>query len=121
MDGFSSLAGSSPPAPSGPSSEDEVKKVQDDQMRRDLMATILDSAARERLSRIALVSPERSKQIESILVRMVQSGQIRGRMSEEQLINLLDQMEQVQGKSLNNKPAIVYQRRKGLDEDDFDF
>lgn len=44
------------------------------------------------VSRIALVSPERAKQIEEILLRMAQSGQLRGRVSEEQLIGFLDQV-----------------------------
>lgn len=48
------------------------------------------------VSRIALVSPERSKQIETILIRMAQSGQLRGRVSEAQLIDLLDQASRVQ-------------------------
>lgn len=44
------------------------------------------------VSRIALVSPARSQQIESILLRMAQTGQLRGRVNEEQLINLLEQV-----------------------------
>lgn len=44
------------------------------------------------VARIALVSPERAQQIEAILLRMVQAGQLRGRVSEEQLIGLLDQV-----------------------------
>lgn len=95
--------------------EDESKrKVQEDDMRRDMMATILDTGARERcshnlplfasyhsyslfnvpwtVSRIALVSPERSRQIETIIMRMAQSGQLRERVSEKQLIDLLDQV-----------------------------
>ncbi|KAF9456452.1 PDCD5-related protein [Collybia nuda] len=97
--------------------EDEAKRVQEEQMKRDLMATVLDTAARERLSRIALVSPNRSKQIEGILVKMVQSGQLRGRVTENQLIELLEQMEEAQGKSATRKSNIVYQRRKDLDDD----
>jgi len=89
-------------------------------MRRDLLATVLDTAARERLSRIALVSPDRSKQIETILLRMAQSGQLKSRVTEEQLIDLLNQMEQAEGKTRVQKPTIVYHRRKGL-EDDLDF
>jgi len=91
-------------------------------MRRDLLATVLDSAARERLARIALVSPERSRQIETILLRMAQSGQLRGRVGEEQLIGLLEQVEETQAKAGAKKGAIVFQRRKEVDEDDdFDF
>jgi len=63
-----------------------------DQMRRDILATVLDSGARERLSRIALVSPQRSGQVEAILVRMAQSGQLRGKVTEEALIGLLQQV-----------------------------
>jgi len=101
------------------SDEDKAKKEQEEQMRRDLLATVLDTAARERLSRIALVSPERSKQIETILLRMAQTGQLRGRVSEEQLIGLLDQMENAKGQAGATKSTIVYHRRKGFD--DFDF
>jgi programmed cell death protein 5 len=44
------------------------------------------------VSRIALVSPDRSKQIETILLRMAQSGQLKNRVTEEQLIDLLNQV-----------------------------
>ncbi|KAJ6500551.1 PDCD5-related protein [Mycena sanguinolenta] len=102
--------------------EDEAaKRAQEEQMRRDVMATVLDTAARERLSRIALVSPERSKQIEGILMRMVQSGQLRGKVTENQLIDLLEQMEDAQSsKAASRKSNIVFQRRRDPD-DDFDF
>ncbi|RDB21255.1 Programmed cell death protein 5 [Hypsizygus marmoreus] len=110
------------------SGEDEAKRVQEEQMRRDLISTVLDTAARERLSRIALVSPERSKQIEGILVRMAQSGQLRGRVTENQLIELLEQVRDtcdfwmfihVLIDSLERWKKLRYQRRKDLD-DDFD-
>ncbi|KAF8191399.1 PDCD5-related protein, partial [Mycena galopus ATCC 62051] len=101
--------------------EEAAKRAQEEQMRRDVMATVLDTAARERLSRIALVSPERSKQIEGILMRMVQSGQLRGRVTENQLIDLLEQMEDAKGgQTASKKSTIVFQRRKDPD-DDFDF
>ncbi len=44
------------------------------------------------VARISLVSPDRSRQIESILLRMAQTGQLRGRVSEAQLIELLEQV-----------------------------
>jgi len=103
----------------GGTNEELAKRAQEEQMRRDLMATVVDPAARERLSRIALVSPERASQIEGIIARMAQSGQLRGRLTENQLIELLDQLESSGGKSSAQKPAIVYHRRKDPD-DDFD-
>lgn len=60
------------------------------------MAMVIHAPARSYdiapVSRIALVSPERSRQIEGILVRMAQSGQLRGKVSEEQFIELLEQV-----------------------------
>lgn len=44
------------------------------------------------MARIALVTPDCSRQIESILARMAQTGQLRGRVSEAQLIDLLQQV-----------------------------
>ncbi|KAG8932920.1 hypothetical protein FRC03_000056 [Tulasnella sp. 419] len=93
------------------------QRQQEEQMRRDLLATVLDTSARERLSRIALVRPALSTQIESILLRMAQTGQLKGRVTEQQLIGLLEQAEEAQAKSAPKK-TIVYQRRKDLDDDD---
>ncbi|KAF8590469.1 hypothetical protein K439DRAFT_1403538 [Ramaria rubella] len=103
------------------SGEDTAKRDAEEQMRRDLLATVLDSAARERLARIALVSPTRSHQVEGILLRMAQTGQLRGRVSEEQLIGLLQQADEVQTSSTAKKGAIVYQRRQEDDDDDWSF
>jgi Double-stranded DNA-binding domain len=44
------------------------------------------------VARIGLVSPERSRQIEGILLRMAQTGQLRGKVNEQQLIDLLEQV-----------------------------
>lgn len=47
------------------------------------------------MSRIALVRPERAKGIEQLLMRMAQGGQLRGKVSEDQLIGVLDQVSRV--------------------------
>lgn len=44
------------------------------------------------VARIALVSQDRARQIEAILLRMAQTGQLRGRVTEEQLIDLLEKV-----------------------------
>jgi len=100
--------------------QDAEKRQKEDQMRRDLLATVLDSSARERLSRIALVNPSLSGQMEGILLRMAQSGQLRSRVTEAQLVGLLEQAEEAQAKS-NPKKTISYQRRKVYDDEDDDF
>lgn len=47
-----------------------------------------------KVSRIGLVKPQKARQITDLLIRMAQSGQIRGRITEDQLIGLLDQVDQ---------------------------
>ncbi|KAG9318190.1 PDCD5-related protein [Chiua virens] len=118
MEGVSQLPQGLQPQAGQANAEEQAQKEAEETMRRDMLATVLDTAARERLSRIALVSPERSRQIEGILVRMAQSGQLRGKVSEEQLIELLEQMEEAQNKTGTKKTTIKYQRRPDFDDDD---
>jgi len=104
----------------GRSNEQEQEERQKElEMKRDMLATILDSNARERLARIAIVNPKLSGQIEAIIFRTAQSGQLRARMTEEQLIALLEQAEEVHSKSASNS-TISFQRRKAVVDDDFD-
>lgn len=49
------------------------------------------------VSRISLVKPQKAQGITNLLIQMAQSGQIRQRVNEEQLIGLLEQVEQAQG------------------------
>lgn len=45
------------------------------------MAQILSPEARERLARIRIVKEEKARGVEEMLIRMAQSGQIRGKVS----------------------------------------
>ncbi|KAJ2931327.1 hypothetical protein H1R20_g5654, partial [Candolleomyces eurysporus] len=104
----------------GQEDEERAKRAADEQqLRRDLLAQILDSGARERLSRISLVSQQRAQEIEGILLRMAQGGQLRTKVTEPQLIDLLDQLEGGKDGTKAKKSTIIYQRRKDFD-DDFD-
>lgn len=47
---------------------------------------------------------------------MARSGQIQQKVSEEQLVQLLDQISQQESKS--TQPKIVYTKRRSDDEDD---
>ncbi|KDN44732.1 DNA-binding TFAR19-related protein [Tilletiaria anomala UBC 951] len=102
----------------GPSDE---QLAQQEEMMREMLSKILDTDARERLSRIALVKPQKSQAITDLLLRMAQSGQLRQRVTEDQLIGLLDQVDQSQSGA--NEPKITFTRKKQMvadDDDDFD-
>ncbi|KAI8910316.1 PDCD5-related protein [Gorgonomyces haynaldii] len=57
----------------------EQEKPEEDEMRRTILASILDNSARERLARISIVKQDKARQVEEMLIRMAQSGQIRGK------------------------------------------
>ncbi|PWN48393.1 DNA-binding TFAR19-related protein [Violaceomyces palustris] len=100
----------------------EDQMAQQEEMKRQMLSRILDGRARERLSRIALVKPQKSKAITDLLIRMAQSGQVRQTITEDQLIGLLDQVDHQQGGA--NEPKITFTRKKSsaVEEDqDSDF
>lgn len=71
----------------------ELCDNQEEDMKRDMLSQLLLPEARERLSRIQLVRPQRAEQITGLLARMAQAGQLRGRVTEEQLVDVLNQVE----------------------------
>ncbi|GAA5841750.1 hypothetical protein JCM3766R1_005169 [Sporobolomyces carnicolor] len=111
-------------APGAAGGEDQAAKMaaEEEQMRT-IMRQILSNEARER----RLVKPERARAIEQLLMRMAQGGQLRGRVSEEQLIDVLDQVEAMEkgqsgagGSGSGSKSAgkITFTRKSAYDSDD---
>lgn len=87
------------------------------EMRANILAQILSGPARERLARVALVKPTRARQAEEILIQQAQTGQLRQKLDENQVVALLDQLAQ------HSQPAnkVIYDRRASTDDDgDFD-
>ncbi|PLW22148.1 hypothetical protein PCASD_12260 [Puccinia coronata f. sp. avenae] len=108
----------------GAGAEEEAKKAaENEEMRRAAVSQTIDSDARERLSRIALVRPQRARQVEDMLISMAQAGRLRGRVTEEQLISVLDQLERSESgaaTSANQPKKITYVRKDAFDDDDWD-
>ncbi|RKP22704.1 PDCD5-related protein, partial [Syncephalis pseudoplumigaleata] len=67
---------------------------QAEEMRRTMLSQILNNEARERLARIAMVKPEKARAMEDLLIRMARSGQLRGQVTEKQLVELLENINQ---------------------------
>ncbi|CED82528.1 Apoptosis-related protein/predicted DNA-binding protein [Phaffia rhodozyma] len=100
--------------------EQEAQRRAEEEQLRTIMATVLEPAARERLSRINLTRPQLSKQVQNILLRMAQGGQLRGKVSDEQLVGLLEQAQGVAASS-GGSGKIVFQRKSRDSDDDDDF
>ena len=101
------------------SEEDEIKKrmlqqrmhhVQNEQMQsqmqqqqleetlKTLMQQILEPAARERLSNLKMVKPDMALQLQAYLAQLYQSGQIKGKITEEQVVSILHKLSAAERK-----------------------
>lgn len=69
--------------------------------------------AADRLGRIRLVKEERATEIENRLIALAQSGQLRQKVTEEQLKELLSAVA-----DKKEEEKIVVSRRKVWDDDD---
>jgi hypothetical protein len=62
------------------------------------------------VSRIQMVKPDKARAVEDLLIRMAQSNQLRNKVTEPQLIDLLGQLNQQESGSTQNR-VVVRQRR----------
>ncbi|MCL5423907.1 MAG: DNA-binding protein [Candidatus Marsarchaeota archaeon] len=69
-----------------------IKRMQEDQQRRELARKILDTGAYERLMNIKSTNPELYGQILNILISIVQSQNLNGRITETQFMQLLSRI-----------------------------
>lgn len=95
---------------------DENAHRQQDDARQSILNQILQPEAADRLGRIRLVKEERAAEIENRLIALAQSGQLRAKVTEEQLKELLNAVAEKK-----EEEKIVVSRRKNWDDDDDDF
>ncbi|ONH68884.1 Programmed cell death protein 5 [Cyberlindnera fabianii] len=80
---------------------------------------VLEPAARERLSRVNMVRPDRAKAVEQYIMRLAQSGQVRRKLGESDIVEILNGLARDEQKK--NETTIVFSRKQtALDEDDDD-
>ncbi|CAO3615981.1 unnamed protein product [Cunninghamella blakesleeana] len=107
------------PTSGSSSKEDEDKKGQMEEMRRTMLFQILDNSARERLARIQMVKAEKARAVEDLLIRMAQTNQLRNKVTEAQLIDLLEKINQQEPSA--SQTRVVFNRRKFDDDSDDDY
>jgi programmed cell death protein 5 len=115
--------------PSQIPSQQEVQQQQQQQAaqeenRASILDQILEPAAKTRLARLAIVKKEFTRSVEDSVINAAKSGQLKARVSEEQLIVMLEQLSgSKEGGSgvAGGKSGIIIQRRKtGFEDDDDD-
>jgi programmed cell death protein 5 len=93
--------------------QQEENKKQAEEQRHLMLSSICSTEARERLNRLALVKPDKARQVEDALLSGARTGRIRGKVTEAQLITMLDQGEQ-------EVKVKVVRRKPNFDSDDED-
>jgi len=81
--------------------EEMQKKLE--QKRKEALRKILTKDARERLNRVKLANEALAQQLETYLVRIGQSGQVRDKIDEEKLKDILKSIKDDQEKDWNIK------------------
>ena len=74
------------------SSQENAQKQQAEEALKNAMPHILDEKARERLSNLKLVKPDMAMQLEFYLFQLYQTGQVKEKITEEQLIMVLKKL-----------------------------
>lgn len=74
-----------------------------------MLAACMTPDARERLSRIAIVKPEKARGVENMILGAAQRGALGTKVTEERLVELLEQINEREGAA---KPKITIQRRR---------
>jgi len=80
--------------------------------RQSILNQILDPEAADRLGRIRLVKESRATDVENRLIMLARSGQLRQKVTEDQLKGMLGAVAE------NKEEKIVVSRRTDWDDDD---
>ncbi|KAM7357886.1 programmed cell death 5 [Cochliomyia hominivorax] len=102
----------------------EKQKAQEEQMRQQeemknsILSQVLDQQARARLNTLKISKPEKAAMFENMVIRMAQTGQLRGKLDDAQFVNIL---ESVNAQMPQSKSTVKYDRRRAaIDSDDDD-
>mmetsp|Transcript_26602 Transcript_26602/g.76311 ORF Transcript_26602/g.76311 Transcript_26602/m.76311 type:complete len:130 (-) Transcript_26602:456-845(-) len=98
--------------------QQQQQREEAEERRRVILRAVLEPDAAERLNRIALVKPDKARQVENTILSMAQSGRLAGKVSEDALIGLL---EKVQETTQKNTSGVKWKRDRDFAEDDDDF
>lgn len=83
--------------------------------RASILSQILEPEAADRLARIRLVKASRAEDVENRLITLARSGQLRAKVSETQLKELLGAVAETR-----EEEKIVVSRRRGWEDDELD-
>ncbi|KAG5420622.1 hypothetical protein I9W82_002503 [Candida metapsilosis] len=102
--------------PSAATSQNQQAAAND--MSSAILGKVLETEARERLSRVRIVRPDRAQAVENYILKLYSIGQIRQKLGEKDIVEILDGLSRDSQQKSQSK--IVYNRKQTLDDDDDD-
>ncbi|KAF7510629.1 hypothetical protein GJ744_006241 [Endocarpon pusillum] len=104
----------------GEGNEEDQRRKQESEARASILSQILEPQAADRLGRIRMVKESRATDVENRLIMMARTGQLRAKVTEEQLKELLGSLAEHQRETGGGVEKMKVVRRGGWDDDDLD-
>ncbi|KAJ9497761.1 hypothetical protein H2202_006794 [Exophiala xenobiotica] len=95
-----------------------VLSKQETEARSSILTQILEPEAADRLGRIRMVKESRATDVENRLIMLARSGQLRAKVTEDQLKDMLASLSEHEKQSGQTMESVKVVRRGGWDDDD---
>jgi programmed cell death protein 5 len=96
------------------------KRKQESEARATMLSQILEPAAADRLGRIRMVKESRATDVENRLIMLARAGQLRQKVTEEQLKDMLGSLAEQERETSGGLENMRVVRRGSWDDDDLD-
>ncbi|KAK2753761.1 hypothetical protein FQN55_000124 [Onygenales sp. PD_40] len=100
--------------PGDGASQEDQRQQQEADARQAILSQILLPEAADRLGRIRMVKESRATDIENRLIMLARSGQLRAKVTEDQLKELLNAVAE----NKEEEKIVISRRKGGWDDDD---
>jgi len=94
----------------------QKKKLEQEIAKNSILTQVMDQSALARLSNIAAAKPEKAKALENLVIQLARTGQIREKLTDQRLRQLLDQISEKTSKTT----TVKFDRRRNRFDDSDD-
>lgn len=98
--------------------DDDQRRKQESDARSSILNQILEPEAADRLGRIRMVKESRATDVENRLIMLARSGQLRAKVTEDQLKDMLSSLSEHEKQTSHSAESVKVVRRGGWDDDD---
>lgn len=103
------------------SSSGGAQDLAQENMTITILNRVLTNEARERLSRVKIVRPDRAQAVENYIIKLYSMGQIHQKLGEKDIVQILDGLSRDSQQKQQTKITFNRKNIAGDDEDDDDF